>query len=122
MTLRKNTFEKVVGNSMYSRDITILIQEDRRGKFLLLFCMRTNFSNILKYEDKKKKLTCLQILEQKYVCVKLDIYRILQVGLDKTASEDTRILYCTTGILLNKLINEKNMNHYTHVILDEVRR
>ncbi|XP_060606288.1 ATP-dependent RNA helicase TDRD9-like isoform X2 [Ruditapes philippinarum] len=43
-----------------------------------------------------------------------------QVGLDREAGDDTRILYCTTGILLNKLINEKNMHKYTHVILDEV--
>ncbi|KAL4238351.1 ATP-dependent RNA helicase tdrd9 [Mactra antiquata] len=43
-----------------------------------------------------------------------------QVGLDRKAGDDTRLLYCTTGILLNKLINEKNMHKYTHVILDEV--
>ena len=35
-------------------------------------------------------------------------------------SEDTRILYCTTGVLLQKLINEKTMKRFTHVILDEV--
>ena len=45
---------------------------------------------------------------------------VFQVALDRVANEDTRIMYCTTGILLNKLINEKNMHAYTHVILDEV--
>ena len=44
----------------------------------------------------------------------------LQVGLDNQSSEDTRLLYCTTGILLNRLITRKNMHEYTHVILDEV--
>ncbi|KAL3874648.1 hypothetical protein ACJMK2_037630 [Sinanodonta woodiana] len=43
-----------------------------------------------------------------------------QVGLDKTASPDTRILFCTTGVLLQKLISAKNMLEFTHVILDEV--
>uniref|UniRef100_A0A1B6GC48 Probable ATP-dependent RNA helicase spindle-E n=1 Tax=Cuerna arida TaxID=1464854 RepID=A0A1B6GC48_9HEMI len=43
-----------------------------------------------------------------------------QVGLDKTVSEDTRLLYCTTGVLLEKLISAKHMNDYTHVLLDEV--
>ncbi|XP_064649764.1 ATP-dependent RNA helicase TDRD9-like [Lineus longissimus] len=43
-----------------------------------------------------------------------------QVGMDKVASEDTRILYVTTGVLLMKLVNDKNMLQYTHVILDEV--
>ena len=40
--------------------------------------------------------------------------------MDRTASDDTRLLYCTTGILLQKLINNKDMREYTHVILDEV--
>ncbi len=34
--------------------------------------------------------------------------------------EDTRLLYCTTGVLKNKLIQAKHMNAYTHVVLDEV--
>ena len=41
--------------------------------------------------------------------------------MDKVASEDTRLLYCTTGVLLQKLINQKDMRHYTHIVLDEVR-
>ena len=44
-----------------------------------------------------------------------------QIGLDKQASEDTRLLYCTTGVLKEKFIGKKNMHEYTHVILDEVR-
>ncbi len=47
-----------------------------------------------------------------------------QIGLDReNISEDTRITYCTTGILLQKLIGpnaEENFNKYTHIILDEV--
>ena len=40
--------------------------------------------------------------------------------MDREVSEDTRLLYCTTGVLLQKLINDKNMHRFTHVILDEV--
>uniref|UniRef100_A0A1B6DS36 Probable ATP-dependent RNA helicase spindle-E n=1 Tax=Clastoptera arizonana TaxID=38151 RepID=A0A1B6DS36_9HEMI len=43
-----------------------------------------------------------------------------QVGLDKKVSEDTRLLYCTTGVLLQKLISAKTMCEYTHIILDEI--
>ena len=43
-----------------------------------------------------------------------------QIAMDKFISEDTRLNFVTTGILLQKLINMKNMNQYTHVILDEV--
>ncbi len=35
-------------------------------------------------------------------------------------SEDTRLLYCTTGILKNRLIRAQHMNDYTHIVLDEV--
>lgn len=43
-----------------------------------------------------------------------------QVGLIKSICDDTRITYCTTGVLLNKLINKKDLLDYTHIILDEV--
>lgn len=44
-----------------------------------------------------------------------------QIALDtRYTSEDTRILFCTTGLLLEKLIQAKSMSNYTHIILDEV--
>lgn len=45
-----------------------------------------------------------------------------QVGLHRQSAsmEDTRLLYCTTGILLNNLIHVKTLTQYTHIILDEV--
>lgn len=43
-----------------------------------------------------------------------------QVGLHTLTNDDTRLLYCTTGVLLQKLVQTKNMNKYTHIILDEV--
>lgn len=43
-----------------------------------------------------------------------------QIGMDKTAGELTRLLYCTTGVLLQKLIAEKKMDNYTHIIIDEI--
>lgn len=45
-----------------------------------------------------------------------------QIGFDekKHLSSDTRILFCTTGILLEKLIRSKSFHNYTHIILDEV--
>ncbi|XP_063367661.1 probable ATP-dependent RNA helicase spindle-E [Cydia amplana] len=43
-----------------------------------------------------------------------------QVGLENRTSNDTRIHYVTTGVLLQKLVNAKTMNEYTHIILDEV--
>ncbi|XP_067136468.1 ATP-dependent RNA helicase TDRD9 [Centruroides vittatus] len=43
-----------------------------------------------------------------------------QISLDSVKSEDTRLTYVTTGVLLQKLANEQRMDMYTHVIIDEV--
>lgn len=44
-----------------------------------------------------------------------------QVGRKKDFNPDTtKILYCTTGILLQKIIKGKSLSEFTHIILDEV--
>src|SRR3990167_1249826 len=44
-----------------------------------------------------------------------------QISMDKQVSQETRILFCTTGILVERLIHQRNaLNLYTHIILDEV--
>uniref|UniRef100_A0A182N759 ATP-dependent RNA helicase spindle-E n=1 Tax=Anopheles dirus TaxID=7168 RepID=A0A182N759_9DIPT len=43
-----------------------------------------------------------------------------KVGLKEMLSDDTRLLYVTTGVLLNMMISSKSMTRYTHIILDEV--
>lgn len=44
-----------------------------------------------------------------------------QIGMDREhASKDTRILYCTTGVLLQKLITDPDISKWTHIIVDEV--
>ncbi len=43
-----------------------------------------------------------------------------QTSLNKHRCELTRILYCTTGVLLQRLILTKTLQDFTHIILDEV--
>lgn len=43
-----------------------------------------------------------------------------QVGMDKRLSEDTRLTYMTTGVLLQLLISRKSLGEWTHIIIDEV--
>ena len=49
---------------------------------------------------------------------------LLISGMDSAAQEgrndDTRILYCTTGILLQRLIHNQKMDFYSHILIDEV--
>ena len=33
---------------------------------------------------------------------------------------DTRILYCTTGVLLQKLIGQQRLDNYSHIVIDEI--
>ncbi|PAA47471.1 hypothetical protein BOX15_Mlig021385g1 [Macrostomum lignano] len=42
-----------------------------------------------------------------------------QIGLDNQQSQDTCILYVTTGVLLEKLIHSKRLDYWSHIILDE---
>ncbi|KAK7866118.1 hypothetical protein R5R35_011634 [Gryllus longicercus] len=43
-----------------------------------------------------------------------------QVGLNAKTCPDTRLTFCTTGVLLQKLVHSKSLGTYTHIILDEV--
>lgn len=42
-----------------------------------------------------------------------------QVGLEKMAGEHTILTFCTAGVLLQKLINEKSLSNYSHIVIDE---
>ncbi|KAK7348503.1 hypothetical protein VNO80_23061 [Phaseolus coccineus] len=43
-----------------------------------------------------------------------------QVRLDSARNEKTRLLFCTTGIVLRKLMGDKSLSGITHIIVDEV--
>ncbi|KAK4320242.1 hypothetical protein Pmani_008893 [Petrolisthes manimaculis] len=43
-----------------------------------------------------------------------------QVGLDTCLDSDTRLTYVTTEVLVQKLIRNRSLDRYTHIILDEV--
>ncbi|XP_028993907.1 ATP-dependent RNA helicase TDRD9 isoform X2 [Betta splendens] len=43
-----------------------------------------------------------------------------QVGLEKMATEHTRLIYMTTGVLLQKLVIAKCLTEFSHVFVDEV--
>ena len=43
-----------------------------------------------------------------------------QIRLESKMSERTRLMFCTTGILLRRLEGKPDLNNVTHVIVDEV--
>ncbi|ELK01250.1 Putative ATP-dependent RNA helicase TDRD9 [Pteropus alecto] len=42
-----------------------------------------------------------------------------QVGLEKIATEDTKLVYMTTGVLLQKIVSAKSLMEFTHIFIDE---
>lgn len=52
------------------------------------------------------------------------MYFGLQVGykvrLEGMKGRDTRLLFCTTGILLRRLLVDRNLKGVSHVIVDEI--
>lgn len=47
---------------------------------------------------------------------------MFQVGLEKMATEHTRLIYMTTGVLLQKLVQAKCLTEYSHIFVDEVHK
>lgn len=43
-----------------------------------------------------------------------------KVRLEGMKGRDTRLLFCTTGILLRRLLVDRNLKGVTHVIVDEI--
>ena len=43
-----------------------------------------------------------------------------QVRLESERSEDTRLLFCTTGVLLRKMAGDRDLRSVTTVIVDEI--
>ncbi|XP_055411785.1 ATP-dependent RNA helicase TDRD9 isoform X3 [Bubalus kerabau] len=43
-----------------------------------------------------------------------------QVGLEKIATEDTKLIYMTTGVLLQKIVSAKSLVEFTHIFIDEL--
>lgn len=44
-----------------------------------------------------------------------------QIRMENQSGEWTRLLYCTTGVLLRKLQHDRHLSSLTHIIVDEVR-
>jgi len=42
------------------------------------------------------------------------------VRLEGMQGRDTHLLFCTTGILLRRLLDDKNLKGITHIIIDEI--
>lgn len=81
---------------------------------------RKEYCNIVVTQP--RRIAALSLAEQVARERRCDLSTLVgcQIGLDRRVSEDTRLTYCTTGVLLQKLVQSKHMGMYTHIILDEI--
>ena len=45
-----------------------------------------------------------------------------QIRMENRSGDATRLLYCTTGVLLRKLQQDRYLNSFSHIIVDEVMK
>lgn len=59
-----------------------------------------------------------------HVFIYISYYPLQKVGykvrLEGVKGRDTRLLFCTTGILLRRLLLDRSLRGVTHVIVDEI--
>lgn len=81
---------------------------------------RKEYCNIIVTQP--RKIAAISIAKRVAEERKCDLGSLVgfKVGLKEKLSDDTRLLYVTTGVLLQSLITSKTMANYTHVILDEI--
>lgn len=114
-------------NAIKSQSVTVIEGMTGSGKttqvpqYILDDCKQNNqYCNIVVTQPRKIAATSItrRVCEER----KWPVGRLVgyQVGLDRVLCEDTRITYMTVGVLLRKLVKAKNLNQYTHIILDEV--
>ncbi|KAG5674853.1 hypothetical protein PVAND_004798 [Polypedilum vanderplanki] len=124
-------FKKEILQKVRTHPVTIIRGLTGCGKttqvcqYLLDDCnARNQFCNILVSQPRKiAAITVAQrVCQERNVVIGTSIG--YQVGLNKKVNKSeediTQITFCTTGVILQRLLNDKSMGKYTHIILDEV--
>ncbi|XP_011312434.1 probable ATP-dependent RNA helicase spindle-E [Fopius arisanus] len=120
-------FQEKIVSMIETNPVTIIQGPTGCGKttqvpqFILESCYKNNrHCNIVVTQP--RRIAAMSIAkrvseEREWPCGSLVGFKI---GLVQNTNEDTRLTYCTTGVLLQRLVHEKHMNDFTHVIIDEI--
>ncbi|XP_063702967.1 LOW QUALITY PROTEIN: probable ATP-dependent RNA helicase spindle-E [Culicoides brevitarsis] len=120
-------FKKVIQRRIRETPVVIIKGETGCGKstqvpqFILDDCYsRNEYCNVIVTQP--RRLAAVSLAEQVSRERKCELGTLVghHIGLDRRTSDDTRLVYCTTGVLLQKLVKTKHMGMYTHIILDEI--
>lgn len=108
--------------------VVILKSDTGTGKssqvpqYILEDCSRRNVPcNIIITQP--KKISALSLATRVAFERKCELGSLVgyQIGLDKNMdAADTRILFCTTGVFLHKLVHFKSLEKWTHIIIGKI--
>ncbi|KAM4853909.1 ATP-dependent RNA helicase TDRD9 isoform 2-T2 [Thomomys bottae] len=84
------------------------------------YIQRSAYCNIVVTQPRKIGASSIARWISKERCWTLGGLVGYQVGLEKIATEDTRLIYMTTGVLLQKIVSAKSLMEFTHIFIDEV--
>ncbi|KAG7166276.1 ATP-dependent RNA helicase TDRD9-like 1, partial [Homarus americanus] len=105
---------------VYNQDSTLPVFDDQKLFILDDAAEKNVHCNIVVTQPRKIAAISLArrvCTERNWVLGKLVGY---QVGLDKRTDIDTRLVYVTAEVLVQTLINQRSLDKFTHIILDEV--
>uniref|UniRef100_A0A8C3I4W4 ATP-dependent RNA helicase TDRD9 n=1 Tax=Chrysemys picta bellii TaxID=8478 RepID=A0A8C3I4W4_CHRPI len=84
------------------------------------YCQRSTYCNIVVTQPRKIGASSIARWISKERSWALGGFVGYQVGLEKVATKDTRLIYVTTGVLLQKIVGAKSLAEFTHIFIDEV--
>ncbi|XP_075282799.1 ATP-dependent RNA helicase TDRD9 [Opisthocomus hoazin] len=90
-------------------------------QYVLDYCIqRSIYCNIAVTQPRKIGASSIARWISKERSWKLGGFVGYQVSLENISTKETRLLYMTTGVLLQKLVCAKSLAEYTHIFIDEV--
>jgi ATP-dependent RNA helicase DHX29 len=128
-TLPIHGFREHILETVASNPVTILCAETGAGKttqcpqFLLEHALKTGTgaeTSILCTQPRRVAATSVGERVADEMCTELGGQVGYQIRLEARRSKQTRLLFCTTGVVLRKLIEDPDLTGVSHVIVDEV--
>uniref|UniRef100_A0A8C3J469 ATP-dependent RNA helicase TDRD9 n=1 Tax=Calidris pygmaea TaxID=425635 RepID=A0A8C3J469_9CHAR len=125
MTLLEKSFQIV--SLIESNSVVIIHGATGSGKstqvpqYILDYCInRSIYCNIAVTQPRKIGASSIAKWVSKQRSWTLGGLVGYQVSLENVSSKDTRLLYMTTGVLLQKVAGAKSLDEFTHIFIDEV--
>ncbi|NXH30124.1 TDRD9 helicase, partial [Myiagra hebetior] len=90
-------------------------------QYILDYCMKQSIPcNIAVTQPRKISASSLARWISKERSWTLGGFVGYQLSLENVSTKETRLLYMTTGVLLQRIVSARSLNQFTHIFIDEV--